>query len=182
MTLISAAPLIVLLTVASATDLLRGLIPNRLIVLGFCAALFQQAYVQLHGSGSFPTAIAMALASYALGALVCGLAPLILYCSGSMGGGDVKLLAMSGAFLGPSAGIEVEVYAFLLMALYAAAKLAYRGRLLSMVRNCVSLLRNPLLPKAQRRVVAPELMTVLRFAPSLLASTLLITSLRLVAR
>ncbi len=182
MALLLVAPLLVILAVASVTDLKRGLIPNRLIVVGFLAALFQQVCVHVHGSTSIGSATAAAFGSYALGALICGLAPLLLFWSGAMGGGDVKLLSMTGAFLGPSVGLEVEVYAFVIIALYAAAKLAYRGRLTAMLGNCLSLVRNPLLPKGKRRAVAPELMTTLRFAPSVLCSTLLIISLRLIAR
>jgi prepilin peptidase CpaA len=182
MSLFVMAPLIVVLAVASVTDLKRGLIPNQLIVLGFCAALIQQVCVRVYASDSIGSAAATALGTYALGALICGLPPLVLFWSGAMGGGDVKLLSVTGAFLGPSVGIEVEAYAFVLIAFYAAAKLTYRGRLIAMLSNCLSLARNPLLPKAKRLAVAPELMTTLRFAPSVLLSTLLITSLRLIAR
>jgi prepilin peptidase CpaA len=175
-------PLIVVLAIASVTDLKRGLIPNQLIIFGFCAALFQQIYLRIDAPDSIGAAAAAALGNYTLGALLCGLPPLVLFWSGAMGGGDVKLLSVTGAFLGPSVGIEVEVYAFVLIALYAAAKLTYQGRLVSMLGNCLSLVRNPLLPKAKRLAIAPELMTTLRFAPSILLSTLLITSLRLIAR
>ncbi len=45
---------------------------------------------------------------------------------GSVGGGDVKLLAMIGAFLGPSRGVEVLLWTFVLAACMAVVFLVWR--------------------------------------------------------
>ena len=71
-----------------------------------------------------------------------------------MGGGDVKLLAMVGAFVGPTIGIEIELYAFVLTALFAGARLAYQGQLLKVLANSALLVTNPLRSKDRRRRAA----------------------------
>jgi prepilin peptidase CpaA len=100
-----------------------------------------------------------------VGAIACGLVPALLYWKGAIGGGDLKLLVALGALLGPMLGIEAELYGFIAAALYAPARLAYDGKLLRTLGNTVALAFNPLLPKARRRDVAPEMMTWLRFGP-----------------
>ncbi len=61
---------------------------------------------------------------------------------GSVGGGDVKLLAMIGAFLGPSRGVEALLWTFVLAACMAVVFLVWRVGALA------------LLARAVRRVVA----------------------------
>jgi prepilin peptidase CpaA len=50
------------------------------------------------------------------GFLSCGAIMLVCYVffPGSLGGGDVKLLAMLGAFVGPAAGLEIMLWTFVL--------------------------------------------------------------------
>jgi len=100
-----------------------------------------------------------------LGAIACGLVPALLWYKGAIGGGDLKLLMAIGALLGPMLGIEAELYGFIAAALYAPARLAYEGKLLRTLGNTFSLAFNPVLPKAKRREIAPEMMTWLRFGP-----------------
>ena len=47
-----------------------------------------------------------------LGVLACGLLMLICFAMFKIGGGDVKLIAMLGAFLGPEQGITVMLWTF----------------------------------------------------------------------
>lgn len=56
-----------------------------------------------------------------LGLLACGGAMLVCYVffPGGVGGGDVKLLAMVGAFLGRMAGLEVLLWTFIVAACMA---------------------------------------------------------------
>lgn len=90
------AALISLLGLAVTTDIGQRKISNRLIVVGLVIGLVGHAW--LGGFGAFALAFA--------GALVGFLCLLPFYAAGGMGAGDVKLMAMSGAFLGP-------VYAFI---------------------------------------------------------------------
>lgn len=83
--------LLALLAAAVITDIRHRRIPNRLVVIGLI--------VGLAGHGLMDGWGGLAVAS--LGALA-GLACLLpFYVSGGMGAGDVKLMAMCGAFLGP---------------------------------------------------------------------------------
>ena len=76
---------------AAATDARSGLIPNWITLPPLLAALVLHFVTQ--GAGG----LALSLA----GALVCGLVPYLLFRQGTMGGGDVKLLAALGALGGP---------------------------------------------------------------------------------
>lgn len=85
--------LIGLLLLASAFDLARRRIPNRLLAIGLLTALI------LHLSSGNPASLLTTyLAGFALGLLMF----LPLYLLGGMAAGDVKLMAAVGAFLGPA--------------------------------------------------------------------------------
>ena len=60
------------------------------------------------------------------GLLACGLLMLVCYVFLHVGGGDVKLLAMMGAFLGPERGIEAMLWTFVLGACAAILVLVWR--------------------------------------------------------
>ncbi|HMJ15384.1 MAG TPA: A24 family peptidase [Polyangiaceae bacterium] len=177
------AALVSFTAIAAYTDLRTGLIPNRLIVVGLVLALPLHAAVHfmvLRAAGDADgTVLLRALGYYTAGVIGCGLVPFILFRYNAMGGGDVKLLAMVGAFVGPMMGIEIQLYAFVLMALFAGARLAYQGQLLKLLSNSALLLVNPLRAKSRRRAVPEELLTSLRFAPAVFVSALLLTGLRL---
>lgn len=83
------------LTFATSKDLLERRIPNRLVAWGMVVAIL------LAGLGGGGPALAAALAGLALG----GLLLLPFYILGGMGAGDIKLMAMAGAFLGPGTTI-----------------------------------------------------------------------------
>lgn len=110
--------------VAAYTDIRTRRIPNALTLtslgLGAACALLTQ------GVGGL-------LEHALLGALLTALVPYASFRVSNgraIGGGDVKLLAALGALLGPSLGLEVELFALLLLLVFGAAVLAYRGELL----------------------------------------------------
>jgi len=105
--------------------------------------------------------------------------PLVLWRTGGLGGGDLKLFVALGALLGVRAGLEVQLVAFSVAALIAPTVLAFRGKLLAVLRNVARQLLNPFLPRDRRRPVPAELMTEVRFGPAIFAGTALVACARL---
>jgi prepilin peptidase CpaA len=164
--------LVVILTaIAAVWDLRTGQIPNPLVGLG---ALVCGVAVLLGGSLLEPMSVLRLLLGMAMGMVLVSVVPLVLFRAGGLGGGDVKLLAVVGAALGPYLGIEAELYAFVAAALYAPARLIWDGKLTHAARTIGALVLRPLLPKHRRPApVALEEMTALRFAPAIFFGTLL---------
>lgn len=99
----SGGVLIGLLLTAAIYDLKSRRIPNRLVGAGLAAGLLLQA---LHPDG-------LGLAVAGGGALVGLAAFLPLYLLRAMAAGDVKLMAMAGAFLGPTGALGAVLGTFL---------------------------------------------------------------------
>lgn len=173
---------LVLTALAALFDLRTGQIPNRLSlggllvggVLQLSAACWERSQLEAL-SAAF---VAMALLRVVFGLVVCGLVPYLLFLRAGMGGGDVKLLAALGALLGPVVGLEVQLYAFVVMALFAPLRLVYEGRLRQVLQNSLTLLANPLRAKERRRALPDELLYSLKFAPAIFVATLLVGLLR----
>ncbi|MBI5512357.1 MAG: prepilin peptidase [Deltaproteobacteria bacterium] len=160
-------PCVILAVVAAAigayTDFRRGHIPNWLTfgALGLGVVL-QAAFSESHAQG--------ALAAL-LGAFLCAIFPWVLFKRDAMGGGDVKLFAALGALLGAYHGIEAQFLACCAATVFALARLAWYGRLLSVMSNALFLGLNPLLPRRWKRDIAPDLLTKIRFGGGILAGT-----------
>jgi Flp pilus assembly protein protease CpaA len=156
----------VLLTGAAAIyDLRTGLIPNRLVLAG---ALLLLPLIAAVAQG----ALGRASVSLVLGVVLVSLVPALLYRLGGLGGGDVKLLAVVGAALGPQRGLEAELYAFTLVLFYAPLLLLLRGKLRQSLRVGGRLMLRPFLPSSRRApAVDPRLLTEFRFGPAIFAGT-----------
>jgi len=108
--LFSTPLLLLLLTIATCDDLIEHRIPNAVVVWGIVLAL------GIGGLAGGHTGFLSALGGLLLG----GLLLLPFYLLGGMGAGDVKLMAMTGAFLGPTAtllAVAVTLTAGLVLAL-----------------------------------------------------------------
>jgi prepilin peptidase CpaA len=146
---------------AAATDARSGLIPNWITLPPLLAALVLHFITQ--GAGG----LALSLA----GALVCGLVPYLLFRQGTMGGGDVKLLAALGALGGPEVGLEIELIGMTLAALYALAVLAWRGGLARTLLSSLWIVANVFLPASKRREIKQTELVALRLGVPLLLGT-----------
>jgi prepilin peptidase CpaA len=156
--------------IAAWIDYRTGHIPNWLTLGPLAAAPLAHAAVAF--AMGRQSAALDALGLSLLGALVCGLVPLLLFRVDAIGGGDVKLLAAVGALCGPLLGIEAELYGFLTAAALAPARLAYEGKLLRVLGNTAAIAMNPLLPRGKRREISPEMLTKIRFGPAIFAGVL----------
>ncbi len=121
-----------LLTVATATDVRRKKIynwttyPGMLGALGLNALGSIVAWADWAPLASLQTLGWIGLGRSAAGLALCGFVMLLCYTFFKVGGGDVKLLAMVGAFLGPERGLEAMLWTFVLGAAMAVIVLIWR--------------------------------------------------------
>jgi prepilin peptidase CpaA len=113
--LVLALPLISILGVATSTDLVDRRIPNGLTIGGAVVGLVFNAY--LFGPAGFGLAL--------LGCLFCLVCFLPLYAGGGMAAGDVKLMGMVGAFLGPVNGFVACIFTLVIGAILASLSLGW---------------------------------------------------------
>jgi prepilin peptidase CpaA len=117
-----------LLALAAWHDLRTRRIPNRLVASGAIAALLLHLLEQWQGNAGLLDAVLLSAGGFLAGMLLL----LPLYILRAMGAGDVKLMAMVGAFLGPT-----EVLGATLLTMFVggiiAVLLALRSRQLGKV-------------------------------------------------
>jgi Flp pilus assembly protein protease CpaA len=155
---------------AAISDVRTGLIPNRLVL---CFAL---ALVCLRGLG-----VALGLAPPATllddalyGALFAACVPLLLYVCGGLGGGDLKLLVVCGAALGPPGAAHLQLYAFTLGAAFVLLRLTYRGVLFRTLWRSARTFRVCWPGRRAGVAAAQEPMQAVRFAPAVSVAALLV--------
>jgi prepilin peptidase CpaA len=160
---------------SAVIDYRTGLIPNAItypLVLG--GALMHVMFASAsYGRGHFGWVLLETLA----GALVCGLVPLLLWRTGGMGGGDVKLLAGLGALLGPALGMRVELYAFMAAVVSAPIVLAHRGVLWATLQRSAAIVARPFRRGAPAVSTLSTAVTELRFGPAIFLATALVALL-----
>ena len=125
-------PLLVMLVVAATIDLRSRRIPNWLTVSLLLTGLIQSF---LHTGFTTP-------AASGLGVLAGLFPPLLLFLLGAMGGGDVKLMAAVGAWLGPWAVLWVFLFAAIAGMLIVLVQAGHAGRLATLFRNSAMVAMN----------------------------------------
>jgi len=101
--------------------------------------------------------------------LVCGAVPLLMFWRQGMHGGDTKLFIAIAALCGTLIGIESQLLAFVVGAIYAMGRMAWEGKLFSTLGRTFYLGLNPILPKGWRKAPSPELMQKLRLGGAIFA-------------
>ena len=130
--------LIGLLVLAAVSDIQTGRIPNWLVLIGTIYAVTYSAFYPI-----YPRDMGLLVA---LGGLAVGFASLLPgYLLRVLGAGDVKLMAMVGAFLGTWGAVEAVLASLIAGGLLALALAAYSGRLVHMLRNVAMVFRGTLL-------------------------------------
>jgi Flp pilus assembly protein protease CpaA len=116
--MVATAVMFALVFVATVTDLRQHRIYNWTTYPGIAIAIGLSGLSDSLGSR---TLAEIGIGQSLLGLLVCGALMLVCFVLFEIGGGDVKLLAMTGAFLGPEFGIQVLLWTFVLGGLAAVA-------------------------------------------------------------
>ncbi|HEY8608154.1 MAG TPA: A24 family peptidase [Noviherbaspirillum sp.] len=175
--------LFVLLTAAVWEDSRRRRIPNHLVLAGIgvglgCNALLPQGFgfaSVLPGALGFWSALAGAGVGLAL------LAP--LYLLRALGAGDVKLMAMVGAFLGPHMMVGVALATFVLGGILALAQALRRRSLPLLAANLHAMLMSCVFKLALRQLPVPVRMPRsagrMPYALAIAAGTLACVAMRL---
>ncbi len=124
---------------AAVTDLALRRIPNVLVLSGLLIALLLHAM-----TGPAGALLTTWLAGLATG--FCLFLP--LYALRGMAAGDVKLMAMAGAFAGPAAALQIAMLACLIGGAMALAITLVNGRWRILWRNLRTILKPMLLRMA----------------------------------
>ena len=131
-------------TIAAITDLRSRTIPNAVtypaIIIGVVFAI---------ASGNATSA--------ALGFGISGSCALVLYSVGSMGGGDVKLLAAIGLLLGYPLVLDLLFFAVVFGAAWAVFVLLMRGLVWSTLKELAQLIRSLMYRHVPKLAPAPEI-------------------------
>ena len=133
--------LLVFVTAAAVSDLVRRKIPNRLVLAGIAVALMLHLWLS-------PQRLPLDwLAGMATGFFLF----LPLYALRGMAAGDVKLIAMVGAFAGPWPVLQICFATFVLGGLMAVLMITWQGKW----RACLGNLRQLLWPMIARMAGIP---------------------------
>ena len=115
------------LALAVGSDLRSRRVPNGLVAAGLAVALAVPLAGALVAADGLSWRLAAAsVAPWAAGLVLGGLLLLPGYALGGMAAGDVKLMAMAGAFLGPGLAAAAVLYTCLAGGALALAALAWR--------------------------------------------------------
>ncbi|TXC85506.1 A24 family peptidase [Paraburkholderia azotifigens] len=125
------ACLLGLLGAAAGMDLHARRIPNVLVLTGLVLAFAVQWWQ--HGA-------AQGYSAWGLGLLTGGGLFLPLYLLRGMGAGDVKLMAMVGAFVGPEPALEIVLVTCVIGGVWALAVVVFRRALKSTGTNMLAIL------------------------------------------
>lgn len=111
-----------LVAVASFTDVTRHKIYNWNVYPGIVLGFVARGISAVQQGETLWSGLRFSLEGF----LACGLIMLVCFVFFDMGGGDVKLIAMIGAFLGLRDGIEAMLWTFVLGSIAGATLLIWR--------------------------------------------------------
>jgi len=133
------AVLLIFLLVAAYTDLQQGKVFNKTTYTGMITAAVMSTIATIYMSAVGDPAVwdimieaapygLMPLPAAVTGWFACGVMMIICYVffAGGVGGGDVKLIAMTGAFLGIMSGFEAMLWTFIVAACAAIILLIWQ--------------------------------------------------------
>ena len=127
---VKIALLLILLVIAAYFDIKSRRIPNQLVLAGLIASFVLQ--INLNGFEGFK--------AWGLGLLVGFGLFLPFYLLRAMGAGDVKLMAMVGAFIGPLFAIGAVITTLVVGGILAIVMAMYSGALVQAMKNVRTML------------------------------------------
>lgn len=168
--------LLSLLVVAAVTDLRWHRVYNWITYPGMLIAVAANAVATFAGNESWGL---VGVGDSITGLLGCGFLMLVCYVffPGGVGGGDVKLIAMIGAFLGPYRGFEAALWTFVLGGCVALVAIVWRLGAIRLLRRGIQLLSFALRFRTWGSLEEEEreqLKTNVFLAPSSLAAVLVV--------
>jgi prepilin peptidase CpaA len=141
-----ATALLVLVSLAAVNDLATRRIPNRLLLIALAVAMILRLLSATPGTSLW----------IALCGLVAGLALFLpFYLLRGMAAGDVKLMAVIGAFTGPDKAFQIAVLTWCFGGVMALAVVLARGRLRLVLGNVGGMFVK-LVPSFAARVPEPQ--------------------------
>lgn len=171
------AILAAVLVVAAICDLRRGTVPNWLtypaILLGLALGL-AEGYAKADLGGVFSDRIL----GFGLGFGVL----FVAYLMGGMGGGDVKLMAAVGAFLGWRDTLDVVFYSFLVAVVMGLVIMVWKGEVWVVARRLLVAVRILSLPTAKLNEAVPANSRVVPFGFAVCLATMWFLTERLAGR
>lgn len=139
--------LLLLVSIAAVNDLATRRIPNRLLLAGLGTALVLDLLSLQPG---------LALRTACLG-LCVGLALFLpFYMVRGMAAGDVKMMAVVGAFVGPGDAFAIALLTWCVGGVMALLLVALRGRLRLALGNLGRMLAGMVMPGARAAVTEPQ--------------------------
>ncbi len=155
-----------LLLIATASDIRDRRIPNQITYSGIVVAL------SLAVLAFSPVAVFSALAGF----LAAFIFSLLLYLMSGMGGGDVKLLAMVGAFVGWPNIVDVLFYTIVFGVLLAIIYLIITKKMLEMLKGLKTFVQGVFYPGIG--VIVPDVNLEIPMAVAISLATLSVIVLR----
>jgi prepilin peptidase CpaA len=153
--------------IAAITDARTGHIPNWLTLPALTAG--PAAHFVLSGADGLTTSL--------LGLLLCGIVPYLLFRSGAMGGGDVKLFAALGAILGFGPGGDVLLLSFVIAGLTGVAVWIRHSSLRAVLGNITRDIANRFRSREARKPLPDLPRLEMRMGPAVLVAVLLLNVL-----
>jgi prepilin peptidase CpaA len=146
----------VLLVLAVWHDVRSRRIPNQLVLAGIIAAFLLQAALPV-GAGLFLEPFGSIGLLWSLAGFGLGLALLLpMYALRALGAGDVKLIAMIGAFVGPGTVFGIVLCTLLAGGVLALLVALYHGSLQRMLGNSFHLVLHSMFKALNREEMTIE--------------------------
>ena len=167
--------LFLLVAVATATDVARHKIYNWNVYPGIIIGFAMNVIEPRNPDDSVWDCLMISLG----GLLACGLIMLVCFVFFDVGGGDVKLVAMMGAFLGVQQGVEAMLWTFVLGSIMGAVIIVWQTGMLRLISKSFQHILLILRAKSWVPLTNEERQPLKRWlflAPSALAAIAIVTT------